>query len=207
MSNFVDWGGIYSKVIYEELESTVTVKKRYFVVYEGVIIMTTILFKFIAFLAKVAQYLLLLCSAVVVLGIFMFFVLQDQVLELMEWEQLPSYPITILVGFIAVAVLICYAFSFYYFRKIILRLAEKNYFVVENAESSVRIAVLTLMTIILQVGAHLLFDFFNIENASSLFDFSHTNYFYGIIIVVVAFAGFLIFKKGKALKDDADGFI
>lgn len=160
--------------------------------------MTTILFKFIvAFLAKVAQYLLLLCSAVGCFGDIYVFCFTRSSVRINGVGTTSAITVTILVGFIAVAVLICYAFSFYYFRKIILRLAEKNYFVVENAESSVRIAVLTLMTIILQVGAHLLFDFFNIENASSLFDFSHTNYFYGIIIVVNIFAGFLIFKKAK----------
>ncbi|MDW7798643.1 hypothetical protein [Streptococcus canis] len=86
-------------------------------------------------------------------------------------------------------------------------LSRDIYFTTHNTQSSLRISFSNVTIVLLQLSINAIQTYFNLNNISSLFDFSHGSYLTNIIIAICAFSGYLIFKNGKLSKDDSESII
>lgn len=166
------------------------------------------LFTIASICVKVLQYLFIFCAILTAFGTVAFISQKNLVLSYVKELSLNTpYFLFITVGFMGVIVLICYDMSAKYFASILKNMASENYFIQENSRFSLIITLLTLLIILVQLISTFVFQWFDIPKTSALFNFSHVNYFYNIIIVLIASAAYFIFKSGKATKDDAESII
>ncbi len=167
-------------------------------------------FRFLAVCATFLQYLFLICAFFVLTGIFLMLAFKNSFTELnigINLTQPLILGFTLYTLIVAVLILLCYSISAKHFRYIMTNLSRDIYFTTHNTQSSLRISFSNVTIVLLQLSINAIQTYFNLNNISSLFDFSHGSYLTNIIIAICAFSGYLIFKNGKLSKDDSESII
>lgn len=167
-------------------------------------------FRFLAICATFLQYLFLICTFFVFIGIFFTISFKDSITELkigIDFNQPLVLGFTIYTLVVAILILLCHSFSAKYFRYIMTNLSQNTYFTTSNSQNSLKICLFNIFIVLLQLSINLIQTYFNLNDMSSLFDFSHGSYLTNIIIAICAFSGYLIFKNGKLSKDDSESII
>lgn len=172
--------------------------------------MTYYFFKAVSICAQIFHYLCLFAASMVTLGTFLFVIFKTEILAAfldIDFELTFPYTLLIIIGIIAVLVLLCMSFSARYFSLIMKHFSIKNYFAADNTTASLKIALLSTTMLLLQLAANLILDKYHVENASTLFETSHTDYFFTIFMTILSFSAYLVFKHGKRVQDDSESII
>lgn len=143
-------------------------------------------FRFLAICATFLQYLFLICTFFVFIGIFFTIAFKDSITELkigIDFNQPLVLGFTIYTLVVAILILLCHSFSAKYFRYIMTNLSQNTYFTTSNSQNSLKICLFNIFIVLLQLSINLIQTYFNLNDMSSLFDFSHGSYLTNILLL------------------------
>ena len=98
-------------------------------------------------------------------------------------------------------------FSLDEFEKILVNVEKKEYFSDLNSKYSKNILIAILILTIYQIISKLVFNYFKVDNISSVFNLTIKDYLTNIILMVIVFSSMIIFDTGKSLKEDSESII
>ena len=173
--------------------------------------MKSFIFKIAIILSKVLRYLSYLGAGFTLLGSILTLIFKDNVIHLVESQQFNlkevSLPFITYSCLNTVMIFIVAGFSLDKFEKILVNFEKKDYFLDSNSKYSRDIFIALIVLTICQIISMLVFNYFNVDNISSVYNLTIKDYLTNIIMMVIAFSSMMIFNSGKSLKDDSESII
>jgi len=173
--------------------------------------MKSFIFKIAIILSKVLRYISYLGAAFTLLGGVLTLIFKDDVIQVVESQQFNlqevSLPFIIYSCLSALMIFIVAGFSLDKFEKILVNLEKKDYFSDLNSKHSKNILIALIILTIFQIISKLVFNYFKVDNISSIFNLTIKDYLTNIILMVIAFSAIMIFNTGKSLKEDSESII
>lgn len=173
--------------------------------------MKSFIFKIAIILSKVLRYISYLGAGFTLLGSILTLIFKDDVIHLVESQQFNlqevSLPFIIYSCWSALMIFIVAGFSLDKFEKILVNLEKEDYFSDLNSKYSKNILIAILILTTCQIISKLVFNYFNVDNVSGVFNLTIKDYLTNIIFMVMAFSSMIIFDTGKSLKEDSESII
>lgn len=173
--------------------------------------MKSFIFKIAIILSKVLRYISYLGAGFTLLGSILTLIFKDDVIHLVESQEFNlqevSLPFIIYSCWSALMIFIVAGFSLDKFEKILVNLEKKDYFSDLNSKYSRDILIALIILTICQIISMIVFNYFKVDNVSSVFNLTIKDYLTNIIFMVIAFSSMMIFNSGKSLKEDSESII
>ena len=173
--------------------------------------MKSFIFKIAIILSKVLRYISYLGAGFTLLGSVLTLIFKDDVIQVVESHQFNlqevSLPFIIYSCLSALMIFIVAGFSLDKFEKILVNLEKEDYFSDLNSKYSKNILIAILILTTCQIISKLVFNYFNVDNVSGVFNLTIKDYLTNIIFMVMAFSSMIIFDTGKSLKEDSESII
>lgn len=172
--------------------------------------MKSFIFKIAIILSKVLRYISYLGAGFTLLGSVLTLIFKDDVIQEVAYQfnlQEVSIPFIIYSCLSALMIFIVAGFSLDKFEKILVNLEKKDYFSDLNSKYSKNILIAILILTTCQIISKLVFNYFKVDDVSSVFNLTIKDYLTNIILMVIAFSSMMIFNSGKSLKEDSESII
>lgn len=160
------------------------------------------------------KYCLYFCSVMICIGTFFTIVFKDRVISILELEDIgvlmnkvTAFPFIIWTCLNALAILICTIISIIKFQNILINFQNKEYFSKDNSKYSREILIAIIILTVCQISAHIVFNYMRVTDVSEIYNLSAKDYFFNIILGIIAFVAMILFQNGKILKDDSESII
>lgn len=172
------------------------------------IIKITILF------VSAIKYFLYFCSVMICIGTFFTIVFKDRIIIMLELEEIgismnkaTAFPFIAWTCLNALAILICTIICIKKFQRILINFQNKEYFSKDNSKYSREILIAIIILTVFQISAHIGFNYMQVTDVSAIYNLSAKDYFFNIILGIIAFVAMILFQNGKILKDDSESII
>lgn len=172
------------------------------------IIKITILF------VSAIKYFLYFCSVMICIGTFFTIVFKDRIISMLELEEIgiimnkaTAFPFIAWTCLNALAILICTIICIKKFQRILINFQNEEYFSKDNSKYSREILIAIIILTVCQISAHIGFNYMQVTDVSAIYNLSAKDYFFNIILGIIAFVAMILFQNGKILKDDSESII
>lgn len=169
--------------------------------------MKSVVLKTLSSVAKIAQYFFYLLTGILIFGDICFLIFHEVVAYILKETGAP-YGLMICLTLLAAGILCLYGLIARSCQIILKNLSEEHYFVESNITSCLSLVWFLGLILVLQFVSNLSLKYFSMQHASYLFNgFSSGDYTLTVVFLIIAFASYLVFKKGKATQDDVESIV